>query len=217
MYDLEKLKGNLEEVLGKAETCQEEIDKAITEGKTDEDIKVLQDNMAEFDKEMDGIEGKIAKAEAWAKRRDSLKKIGELAKAKTEPVAPEEDKVDAKAKDLEKEENDKRNIFFDYLQGKSLNSLIRAEQEATEMSLTRAGRPNCKLIFPKLDAFHLGEYFYLLEVACAFAGDLFGIDPFDQPGVEEGKRLTFGIMDREGYENKQKEFLDWRKRKRRAV
>ncbi|MCX5859583.1 MAG: glucose-6-phosphate isomerase [Proteobacteria bacterium] len=106
---------------------------------------------------------------------------------------------------------------FSYLQGKTLNSLIRAEQEATEMSLTQAGRPNCKLVFPRLSAAHLGEYFYLLEVATAFAGALFQIDPFDQPGVEEGKKLTFGMMGREGYEEKRKEFLEWRKRPGKIV
>jgi glucose-6-phosphate isomerase len=106
---------------------------------------------------------------------------------------------------------------FSYLQGKTLNSLIRAEQEATEMSLTKAGRPNCKLVFPRLAAIHLGEYFYLLEVATAFAGTLFQIDPFDQPGVEEGKKLTFGMMGREGYEDKLKELTEWRKRPGKIV
>ena len=37
------------------------------------------------------------------------------------------------------------------------------------------------------------------------AGALFGIDPLDQPGVEEGKQFAYGIMGRAGYEAKRKE------------
>jgi len=106
---------------------------------------------------------------------------------------------------------------FKYLQGKSLNDLIRAEEEATEMSLARAGRPNCKLVFPQINAFHMGEYFYLLEVATAFSGSLSRIDPFDQPGVEEGKRFTYGLLGREGYEDRLQEILAWRKKQRKTV
>ena len=40
----------------------------------------------------------------------------------------------------------------------------------------------------------------LCEAATAFAGPLYGVDPFDQPGVEEGKRFAFGLIGREGYE-----------------
>lgn len=106
---------------------------------------------------------------------------------------------------------------FHYLQGKSLNTLIRAEQEATEMSLAKAGRPNCKLEFPAITPFHMGEYFYLLEVATDFCGELFGIDAFSQPGVEEGKRFAYGILGREGFEEKLKEILSWRKREKKTV
>ena len=41
----------------------------------------------------------------------------------------------------------------------------------------------------------------LLEAATAFAGPLYGVDPFDQPGVEEAKRLAFAALGRPGYES----------------
>jgi glucose-6-phosphate isomerase len=40
----------------------------------------------------------------------------------------------------------------------------------------------------------------LLELATVYAGALYGVDPLDQPGVELGKRLTYGLMGREGAE-----------------
>ena len=46
----------------------------------------------------------------------------------------------------------------------------------------------------------LGELMLLLEAATAFAGPLYGVDPYDQPGVEEAKRLAYAALGRPGYE-----------------
>jgi len=51
-----------------------------------------------------------------------------------------------------------------------------------------------KISFPNVDALHLGEFFMLYQIATAFAGALYGINPFDQPGVELGKILTREIL-----------------------
>jgi glucose-6-phosphate isomerase len=40
----------------------------------------------------------------------------------------------------------------------------------------------------------------MFEVATVIAGALYGVDPMDQPGVELSKRLTYGLMGREGVE-----------------
>jgi glucose-6-phosphate isomerase len=40
----------------------------------------------------------------------------------------------------------------------------------------------------------------MLELAAAFAGGLYQVDPFDQPGVEFGKNYTYAMMGRKGYE-----------------
>jgi glucose-6-phosphate isomerase len=53
---------------------------------------------------------------------------------------------------------------------------------------------------PAVDARSLGELFHLLQVATVYAGALYGVDPLDQPGVELGKQLTYGIMGRAGFE-----------------
>lgn len=92
-----------------------------------------------------------------------------------------------------------------YLGGHSLSELIQAERKATEQALTNNKRPNLTITLPAVNAFTLGQLFFLLEVATAFAGALYGINPFDQPGVEEGKRFTYGLMGRKGFEDKKKE------------
>jgi glucose-6-phosphate isomerase len=93
----------------------------------------------------------------------------------------------------------------EYLQGKTLGTLLRAEKRATEAALTRRGRPNLTLSLPRVSAHGVGQLLHLLQVATVFAGGLLGIDPLDQPGVELGKELTFGLLGRPGYEGRARE------------
>ena len=86
-----------------------------------------------------------------------------------------------------------------YLGGKSLGTLLRAELVATEAALTRAQRPNCRWTLPRVDEYTLGAFFQLLEFQTAFAGELYGVDAFDQPGVELGKKMTYGLMGRKEF------------------
>ena len=87
-----------------------------------------------------------------------------------------------------------------YLSGHSLGGLLRAEYEATATALARMGRMSCTLRFPKLDADTVGEAVMFFQIATGYAGVFYGVDPFDQPGVELGKRLTYAAMGRPGFE-----------------
>jgi len=87
-----------------------------------------------------------------------------------------------------------------YLGGKSLNELLKTEMRGTEYALTSHNRPNLTISLPDLNPYTLGQLLYLLEVATAFSGGLYGIDPFDQPGVEFGKQYTYAMLGREGFE-----------------
>jgi glucose-6-phosphate isomerase len=86
-----------------------------------------------------------------------------------------------------------------YLPGHTLGELLRAEYEATSAALAQMGRMSCTLRFPDLAASTLGEALMFFQLATGYAGVWYGIDPFDQPGVELGKRLTFAAMGRPGY------------------
>jgi glucose-6-phosphate isomerase len=52
-----------------------------------------------------------------------------------------------------------------------------------------------------VDEYTLGAFFQTLEFQTAFSGELYGINAFDQPGVELSKQLTYGLMGRKGYES----------------
>jgi glucose-6-phosphate isomerase len=102
---------------------------------------------------------------------------------------------------------------FGYLGGHTLSELMDAEEESTELCLARAGRPNMTVHVPSVDAYHMGQLFCFL--ATVFAGFLYGINPFDQPSVEEGKNFTYGMMGRKGYEEKKEEVKKAREKKTR--
>jgi glucose-6-phosphate isomerase len=83
-----------------------------------------------------------------------------------------------------------------YLGGKTLGALLDAERRATAAALAHRGRPNLTITLDAMDARHLGGLLMLLEVATIFAGEWYGVDPLDQPGVELGKRFTYALMGR---------------------
>jgi glucose-6-phosphate isomerase len=89
---------------------------------------------------------------------------------------------------------------LEYLPGHTLGELLRAEYEATSAALAQMGRMNCTLRFPDLSAATLGEGIMFFQLATGYAGVWYGIDPFDQPGVELGKRLIYAAMGRPGYQ-----------------
>lgn len=99
---------------------------------------------------------------------------------------------------------------LDYLGGHTMEELLLAEQRATELALARNGRPSLTFHISRVTPSTVGGLLLLLEVQTAIAGWLYGVDPFDQPGVEEGKRYASGMMGRKGYEQ-------WRKEVERAA
>lgn len=92
-----------------------------------------------------------------------------------------------------------------FLSGHTLNELINAERVATEHAVTVSGQMNKTILLPEVNEFTLGELMMLFELQTAFAGELLGIDAFDQPGVEEGKNATYALLGKPGYEEKLKE------------
>lgn len=100
---------------------------------------------------------------------------------------------------------DKRIDGLDFLKGHTLNELIGAELEATAFALKKAGRMNMTLKLDRVDAESIGELVAVFMYETAYAGAMLGVDTYNQPGVEEGKRATFAVMGRQGYEDKLKE------------
>ena len=92
-----------------------------------------------------------------------------------------------------------------FLGGVTHNQLIQTEQAATEYALTVSGKMNMTITLDSVTPKSLGFLLHFFEIATAFAGELMGIDAFDQPGVEEGKNATYALFGRPGYEEKRSE------------
>lgn len=88
-----------------------------------------------------------------------------------------------------------------YLGGKTINDLINAEADATKVALVDYERPNVTITIPKVNGYYLAQLLYMLEVQTAIAGELYNIDTFNQPGVEQAKNYTYALMGRSGYED----------------
>jgi glucose-6-phosphate isomerase len=86
-----------------------------------------------------------------------------------------------------------------YLGGRSMGELINFEQRGTARALAASGRPNFTLSMPQVTPASLGYLMHMLEVATVISGVLYKIDPLDQPGVELGKKYTYGLMGRQGF------------------
>ena len=92
-----------------------------------------------------------------------------------------------------------------FLGGHTMEELIQAENKATAHALTMAGRLNYTIHLPEVNEFTLGQLLYLFELQTAYAGAMFNINTFNQPGVEAGKKATFALLGKPGYAEKKAE------------
>ena len=74
--------------------------------------------------------------------------------------------------------------------------------EGTILAHVTGGCPNIKIEIDKLDEETIGHLIYFFEKACAMSGYILGINPFNQPGVEEYKKNMFRLLGKPGYEEK---------------
>lgn len=114
-------------------------------------------------------------------------------------------KVSEPAQDLviEKEENDMDGLNF--LAGQTLDFVNNQALEGARVAHTDGGVPNLLIEIPRLDAYTFGYLVYFFKKACAMSGHLQGVNPFDQPGVEEYKNNMFALLGKPGYEGKKEE------------
>ena len=89
---------------------------------------------------------------------------------------------------------------FSYLGGHTLHGLLDGERRATAEALRRAGRMNMTMTVDRIDVHTVGALLMLFQCAVVHAGALYGVDPLDQPGVEEAKSLTCGLLGRSGFD-----------------
>ena len=96
-----------------------------------------------------------------------------------------------------------------YLGGHTMKELFDVEFHSTELALLKNHRPNATIHIPEVNEYYFGQLIFFFEVMTVFTGYLYNINPLDQPGVEEGKHFTYGLLGRKGYEHKKQEFEEY--------
>ena len=92
-----------------------------------------------------------------------------------------------------------------YLEGKRITEINNAAMTATKIAHYDGGVPCMEITMPALNEKSIGALFAFYEVSCAVSGAMLGVNPFDQPGVEDYKKNLFALMGRPGYEDLAKE------------
>ncbi len=86
-----------------------------------------------------------------------------------------------------------------FLEGQTLDYINKKAMEGTIMAHVTGNVPNILINIPKLNEYYIGQLIYFFEKACGISGYILGVNPFDQPGVEEYKRNMFRLLGKEGY------------------
>jgi glucose-6-phosphate isomerase len=89
---------------------------------------------------------------------------------------------------------------LNFLAGMEVEQVNKKARAGTKLAHIDGGVPNILLELEKLDAFNLGALFYFFEFACGVSAYMLGINPFDQPGVEDYKKNMFALLGKPGYE-----------------
>ena len=95
---------------------------------------------------------------------------------------------------------DKENLDgLNFLAGKSLDYVNKKAMEGTVEAHVTGNVPNLMITIDKLDEENIGHLIYFFEKACAVSGMILGVNPFNQPGVEEYKKNMFRLLEKPGY------------------
>ena len=88
---------------------------------------------------------------------------------------------------------------LNYLAGKTLDYVNKKAMEGTIEAHVSGDVPNIQITIEKLNEKNLGAMIYFFEKACAMSGIILGVNPFNQPGVEEYKKNMFRLLEKPGY------------------
>lgn len=90
---------------------------------------------------------------------------------------------------------------LNYLAGKTMNYVNTQAMEGTTIAHVKGNVPNIRIKIENASAKTLAELFYFFEITVGVSGYMMGINPFNQPGVEEYKAQMFKLLGKPGYKN----------------
>jgi glucose-6-phosphate isomerase len=94
---------------------------------------------------------------------------------------------------------------LNYLAGKKLMDVTKQAILGTLVAHTDGKVPCLELNLPSVNEETLGQLLYFFEFTCGVSGYMLGVNPFDQPGVEDYKNNMFALLGKKGYEERKKQ------------
>ena len=89
---------------------------------------------------------------------------------------------------------------LNYIAGKHVDEVNKMAELGTRIAHVDGGVPNILITLPAIEEKYLGQLIYFFEKACGISGYMLGVNPFNQPGVEDYKRNMFALLEKPGYE-----------------
>lgn len=108
-------------------------------------------------------------------------------------------KVKTNSQEIKVQADDQDLDGLNYLAGKTVGYVNSKAMEGTIQAHVTGNVPNLLVEIDKLDEENIGELIYFFEKAVAMSGSLLGVNPFNQPGVEEYKKNMFKLLKKPGY------------------
>lgn len=93
---------------------------------------------------------------------------------------------------------------LNYLEGKCMDFCNHMAQIGTSLAHEEGGVPNLKIEIERINEYNLGELFFFFEKACGISAYMLGVNPFNQPGVEDYKVNMFALLGNPSYEKEAK-------------
>ena len=93
---------------------------------------------------------------------------------------------------------------LNFLAGKRVDDVNKMAELGTRLAHVDGGVPNIRISVPELNEYYLGQLIYFFEIGCGISGNVLGVNPFNQPGVEAYKKNMFALLDKPGYEAESK-------------
>lgn len=103
------------------------------------------------------------------------------------------------SKDIEIKESEDNLDGLNFLAGKTMNYVNKQAMEGTTIAHVAGNVPNIRIILDEISAKTIGELYYFFEIAVGVSGYMLGVNPFNQPGVEEYKKQMFKLLGKPGY------------------
>ena len=112
--------------------------------------------------------------------------------------------VETPNRELDFPHDDENLDGLNFLAGKRVDEVNKMAELGTRLAHVDGGVPNIRISVPVLNEYYIRQLIYFFEIGCGISGNILGVNPFNQPGVEAYKKNMFALLNKPGYEAESK-------------